>query len=63
MIKYFIISASDKPLKIVHKELPCPILFNLGETFRCKYTKSKLEDMNFIIYCSSEVCKHIEIQD
>jgi len=52
----FIIPEQDKPVKIIYEELPCPILLNLETTYRCKYSKSDLRDMNFTIYCSADKC-------
>lgn len=46
----FILPKEDKPLKILYEELPCPILLQLGNNYRCKYAQSKTEDMNFILY-------------
>jgi hypothetical protein len=53
----YILPQVDKSLKIVFDELPCPILSQLGDDFRCKHSKSKVEDMHYIIYCSKEDCK------
>ncbi len=45
----------DKPIKLIFEELHCPILLQLDEKFRCKYVKSKTEDMNWVLYCSYPV--------
>jgi hypothetical protein len=55
--RIFTIPKEDKPIKIVYEQLPCPLCMNYGDAFRCKHAKSKLEDMNFIIYCSAEKCE------
>lgn len=53
----YIIPREDKPVKIIYEELSCPIGIQLGTTIRCKYAKSKVEDMIFTIYCSAEKCE------
>jgi len=55
--KIYIIPQQDKPIKVIYEELPCPILSQLGNSHRCKYAKSKVEDMNFILYCEKEECE------
>lgn len=47
----YILPTQDKPVKIVYEGLPCPILLQLGTTYRCKYAKSSIEDLNYNIAC------------
>jgi hypothetical protein len=59
----YILPVKDKPIKFVFNELPCPKLINIGLTYRCEYSKSKLEDMNYVMFCSADKCEHdIKIQ-
>lgn len=58
--KIFFLPVQDKPIKIVFEELLCPVAIDKGDSYRCKFAKSKLEDMNFIIYCSAEKCNNIK---
>ena len=60
--KIFIISSlQDKPIKIVFEEQPCPIAFQLGQTFRCEKAKWKMrEDYKFSLCCSDvKNCEHV----
>ena len=41
------------PIKIIHESLPCPVLYNLGRIdYRCDNANSKMDDLNFVVYCS-----------
>lgn len=53
----YIVPLEDKPVKLIYKELLCPIGIQLGTTIRCKYAKSKIEDINYTIYCSAKKCE------
>lgn len=59
----YILFPEYKPVKIVFEDLPCPILWQLGEEFRCKHAKSKTDDMNWTLYCSAEQCEYITIEN
>ena len=50
----FILSKEDKPIKIIYEELLCPIVSNYGGDFRCKYAKSKTEEMSLVLYCEED---------
>ncbi len=54
---FFIPEDKNKPIKITYEELPCPLLLNIGEIFRCKHAKFKSKGVNFEIYCSSDECE------
>lgn len=60
---YIVPTQKTKPIKIVYEDLPCPILLNLREEFRCKHAKSKIEDLNWILHCSADKCEHIVIEN
>jgi hypothetical protein len=52
----YIIPKIDKPIKMIFDELPCPV----NPDIRCKYAKSKVEDMIFSIECQNTIdCKLI----
>jgi len=59
---YIIPMNENKLIKIIHEELPCPLLFNTNIDFRCKYAKTKSEGMDFIIFCSSKICDCISFE-
>lgn len=55
--KLFVLPKDNKPLKVIYEELPCPILLQLGEDYRCKHAQSKLEGMEYTLYCANEDCE------
>jgi len=46
----FILPVTDKPIKIIFEEYPCPN----NPDIRCKYSEFITEDMNIVIQCSNK---------